>query len=347
MPRLKKTPSKLVSTGFSRKVFILTVLVSLFAHCLDQTQYLLAQENSSNTTKKKESKEKFTKSEEETNWAGVSIAFGGPLLIIGTSTVNWYLTHKPTFASDNFNMFDRGWFGRNTYAGGHDKIGHFTSNYIFQYAFTGMFENWAGYSRETSIWTGALITFIGFNMIEFFDSFTDFGWEYGDSIMNVLGQAMAIFSQYTNLDQFIQLRLAWVPSPMYLREEKVKYYEFLEDYNGQRFFAVINTAGISDKLKLDLKFFRYLMPTIYYDTRGYRPELPDDRYHLRERNIGGGLALDFAAIFKDWKPDSSIAQAMGTFFSFYQPSIFVGYSYDLNHYRWHSPDLTLTFTGPF
>ncbi len=324
------------------KPFLLFIIILLL------TQSIMAQQPDSDKNIKQTNKSE-TKADSDSNsnknWLGLAIAFGGPAAIIGVGATQWWMDHKLVVSADNFVLRDRGWFGRNTYSGGHDKIGHFYSNYVFQYAFTSGFE-YAGFGRATSIWMSAGVTFFGFNLIEVFDSFTDYGWEFGDSVANVLGQGLAILGQFYGIDHYIQMRLAWIPSRSYMNKE-MKQYQFLEDYNGQRFFLLMNTYGFAKKFQWNIGVLKYIAPGLYYESRGYRPELPDDRTNERQRNLGGALVLDFAAISKDLGPKSSFWRTMATIFRFYQPSIFIGWGYDFNNQRWHRPDMSLQFTARF
>ncbi len=282
-------------------------------------------------------------------WLAMGIAFGVPTMIIGVGAINWWIDHRIKFNIHEFNFWHRGWFGRNTHTGGHDNLGHAYATYIGQYSVTGLYEL-AGYKRTTSIWLGTAVTAFGFNLIEFFDAFTDYGWEYTDTVFNFGGQALALLSQLYSLDRYLQLRISWMPSRMYATGKTggMAAYKFLEDYNGQRFFIVGNTAGIADKVGLHLGLLRYLMPAVYYDTRGYRPQLPDEKYELRERNIGGALLLDASAILRERWPENRFLRGTASFLKFFQPPyLALGYGYDLNHNRWHTSDFSLWFTARF
>jgi len=303
--------------------------------------------NNNNNVKKKvhPSKKKKEEKRNTTLW-GVAVAFGATSLTFGFSALNWWTGHEESFAADNFNFWNRGWLNEDTYAGGHDKIGHAFSNYIFQHAYTGLFE-WAGFKRITSIWLAAGMTAFSFNMIELFDGFTSYGWEYGDTVFNFGGQIFAILSQLYGIDDYVQFKMAWVFSPIYWREEDVPRYKVLEDYNGQRFFLAANTHTMFQKFNIKSHFWKYIQPAVFYESRGYRPYLPEEFEYLKERNVGGALIFDLAGLIKDYFPNSSLMRGFGSFFKFYQIPLMVAYGYDLNHNRWHYVDYSLKFESQF
>lgn len=274
---------------------------------------------------------------------GTGLAIGVPSLTLAVGTLNWWRLKADNVAADNFKWRDRGWFGENTYAGGHDKLGHFYSNYVAQYMTTALYAA-AGFEPVESLWIGAGVVFLTSNLVEIIDGLTEYGFEYGDTVANVLGQLFAMASIHYDLDRYVQMRIGWVPSRNYF-QPKVKQYQFLEDYDGQRFYLVANTAGILDAMATRLGPLRYVMPGFYYESRGYRPKTADPE--LRERNFGGVLAFDSAALLRDTWPASTWARATAMFAQFFQPNLVVGYGYDFNRKRWHAPDVSLVFSGRY
>ncbi len=286
-------------------------------------------------------------------WWGLGIAVGVPAAILSVGFVNWYVSHRIDFDLSSFHTRNRGWFGRDTHVGGHDNLGHMYANYVCQIEVARLFHS-VGYSRDRSALYATLVTAFTFNMVELLDAFTDYGWEYSDSVFNAGGQLFGLLSYRYGLDRFVQLRISWLPSKLYI-EGGIPRYEVVEDYGGQRFYLVANSAGIADQLDIRAGLGRYLMPGVFYDTRGYRPPLAPERYDQRERNVGVAVLIDVAALIRDragWRQPGSwrarVAERGATFLRYFQPPFLgIAYGYDLNHRRWHVPDYTLTLTGRF
>lgn len=270
----------------------------------------------------------------ETNWllAG-GIGVGVPAALLGIGVINWWRLKSTKFTPENFNYWDRGWLGPDTYAGGHDKLGHFYSNYVCQYLVTAMYEG-IGFSRNRAILASGLVTFVSFNLVELVDGFTPFGWEYGDTVFNIAGQLYAMGAQYYGWDQYLHLKASWVPSRSYFREN-VKQYQFLEDYNGQRFFLLARPAAFWRAAPVPL---RYVEAGLYYESRGYRPKV---KAALRQRDVGVAATLDISSILTDLWPESSWALGFARFFEFAEPSLVVGVGFDVNHQALVIPDVSL------
>ncbi|WP_428267188.1 DUF2279 domain-containing protein [Haliangium sp.] len=279
-------------------------------------------------------------------WWGIGIGAGVPVGILSVGFVNWWLSHRINFDLSRFHTRPRGWFGADTHVGGHDNVGHMFANYVVQAEVGRMFEN-IGYSRGRSALYATLVTSFTFNMVELLDAFTDYGWEYSDTVFNALGQAAGLVTHLYDFDRYAQLRISWLPSKLYL-DGGIPRYEVVEDYGGQRFYLVANSAGIADATGVELGPARYLMPGVFYDTRGYRPALDPARYAQRERNLGVAVLIDVSALVRDRWPQAPWARRTARVLRYFQPPFLgLAYGYDLNHSRWHVPDYTLTLSGRF
>lgn len=128
-----------------------------------------------------------------------------------------------------------------------DKAGHIFSSYTLgSNAYSLM--KWSGASENQSLWLGGNFGLIYLAGIELMDSKSDaWGFSNGDMIANVAGSFLFISQQKFWNEQRIKIKFSYQPTqfPNYNSELLGRNFQqrVLKDYNGQTYWASINTSS--------------------------------------------------------------------------------------------------------
>jgi hypothetical protein len=224
----------------------------------------------------------------------------------------------------------RGWhwrnvegFGENTYAGGADKLAHLYAWYVGVRAMASLYQ-WGGLPFDTSLLVGGLFTVGLASTVEAVDGVT-YGFEVSDWLANLLGIGLGLtLRAVPQLDAFVGLRVAWVPTEQFLREQSNRL-KVSKNYSGTMFFLDLKPAGFEGALDVSIGPARFLSFGLTYNTIGYAPAAP-----TRQRNIGVYVGLNVAefldAAFGDRVgPLTTLAKYVAV------PGATVALTRDLNH----------------
>ena len=206
---------------------------------------------------------------------------------------------------------EEGWFGKNGYAGGSDKMGHLWATLGLARLGTEMLNQWGGYDRLTSAIIGTALSEALFFGVEMRDG-TSYSFSQGDFTFDSIGAGLAFAqSMWPKLDEAIDFRVEYFPSKAYRdRLRKKTDLDIAEDYSGQTYHLAFHLGAIHKLRDWDYgSWSRYVDLTLGFETRGYKPDpltpiYPDvcmmfgqncDFSH--ERNLFVGLTLNAQGVF--------------------------------------------------
>lgn len=254
----------------------------------------------------------------------VSAGFAGAVLTVGT--IAWW-----DRGFDAFRFNDTGFFGRETYAGGADKLGHFFSAYVSMCAMTSIYEE-LGISRDGAVLGATLFTMLLWNGFELIDGFTDYGVEHGDIVMNTLGiGAGAAIELFPAVERTIGFRLGYVPSRDFLAHDKT-FLKFINDYTGMTFYGDVKLKGVFDLAGVSPGPLRFVVTGPVYSTGRYSPVRVHEE---RRRNLGLHVGVSLAEVLRAIGDGDPGVEAQARFFDFYAvPFLQVAAIRDLNQDQW-------------
>ena len=230
-----------------------------------------------------------------------------------------------------FHLRETGAFGKETYAGGADKMGHAYAVYVMGHVGAEVYQA-AGMQADTAAWVSFGATLLVANWVEFVDGFTDFGFEYGDVLANTAGAVMALLTRlYPSLDDTLGFRLGYVPSTDFLENDK-SLLKFINDYSGMSFYLDLRLRGLLPYLGRDPGLARFLVTGVVYGTDQYSPVR---RHALRRRWVGAHIGLDVGELLR-WQSDNDEGVGyIAKFFDYYAvPLMTVAVLRDLNNQSW-------------
>jgi hypothetical protein len=206
---------------------------------------------------------------------------------------------------------EEGWFGKNGYAGGADKLGHAWATLALARAGTEMLDQWGGYDRLTSAIVGTALSELLFLGVELRDG-TSYVFSQGDFVFNTLGAGLAFAqSMWPSVDEAVDLRVEYFPSKAYRdRAAKNTDFDIAEDYSGQSYHLAFH-LGALDRLRRWRygSWSRFVDLTFGFESRGYKPD-PLHKIDAaacmetgmgcdfdKERNLFFGLSLNAQGLF--------------------------------------------------
>jgi hypothetical protein len=237
---------------------------------------------------------------------------------IGWTYLAWYRkpSHEFRWADPkkdgNWKIWsEEGWFGKNGYAGGADKMGHAWATLALARAGTEMLNQWGGYSRLTSAIVGTSLSEALFLGVELRDG-TSYSFSTGDFVFNTLGAGLAFAqSVWPSVDEAVDFRVEYFPSGAYRdRFSKNTDLDIAEDYSGQSYHLAFHLGAI-DRLQRWRYggWSKFVDLTLGFESRGYKP---DPLYKIdeatcaetgmrcdfaKERNVFVGLSLNAQGLF--------------------------------------------------
>ncbi len=179
------------------------------------------------------------------------------------------------------------WFGQSTEEGGADKLGHIWSAYALSHLFASIYEAW-DYTPDEATAYGTLSS-LGFHaLMEFGDSFSDFGFSYEDMVMNLAGAGAGyLLREYPRVGEKIDIRIEYAPSLVNNNDVDV-----FTDYEHQKFVVAVKGEGFES---MRGSLFEYLEFQTGYFARGYEGFIQGGP-ETRRRTFYVGLGLNVGKV---------------------------------------------------
>lgn len=228
-------------------------------------------------------------------------ALGVGALYAGFSTWAYLAWYRDVQSLDEFGWGGDGWFGRNTYAGGADKLGHAWATMVLARATTGVLRA-GGYTRVPAAIAGTALSWGLFLAVEVKDGFY-YKFSPGDLTMNTAGAVFALLANTVPaVDRWLDFRVEYWFSDEYLGLWRGEYYgskkgnslNIAEDYSGETYFVALHAgavplpkatpAWLADGLA-------YLDVGIGFETRRYKPDAPPEAVPTQRVFVGVTLDL--------------------------------------------------------
>ncbi len=155
-----------------------------------------------------------------------------------------YAVHK------KFHFEDEGWFGKNTYALGMDKLGHAYGGYLYADYFTQRITHSRGDARGAGI-TGALLSFGIQGAIEITDGFaSEYGFSNQDLIADGLGAGFsALRTTIPGMAEKVDFRMEYDP---WINGQST--FQPFNDYKNQKYLLALKLSGFEQFEDTPLRF---------------------------------------------------------------------------------------------
>lgn len=222
-------------------------------------------------------------------WKNAAVVGGIGLTVGAYGAIAWWDEgFSGTFRTEN-----EGWFGKNTYAGGADKLGHafftYTGGRLLTRGFEGL-GNDTGRSRRLAMWT-SLAVMGGVEVVDGFSN--EFRFSMEDAVSNAAGAVFAfLMERDPRLDALLDFRLLYRRSD---DAKRVGEQDPISDYSGQTFLMALKADGVPRLRKVPL--LRYLELQVGYNTRGYEPN--DGVKIDPHRRVYYGVGVNLSRLLSD------------------------------------------------
>ena len=247
------------------------------------------------------------------------------------------LTSPWDYGFQSYHFHNEGFFGKNTYAGGADKVSHFVINASVARELALIFDR-QGHSVEQSTALAFGLTALVGVIVESGDALSVYGFSYEDLTADVLGAATGLFLTRKGLNDLVGLRGGRVSRDFPLPEGHTP--SLGANYSGEIYSVDLKLAGLARRLNVRPGVARFLLVSSTYDTKGYgySPALP---LADRQRNVGIEIGLNLPEMLTavGIRETTWWGNLLHMILNFYRlPYTSFGFHYDLNHGRWHGPD---------
>ena len=183
-----------------------------------------------------------------------------------------------------FHFQSEGWFGRNTYSLGTDKLTHAWETYLITDFLTSSINRNAGHPSGSVITAGIL----AMGLITYSESFDGMqaghGFSYEDVVADAAGAAFSIIrNSVPGLKEKLDFRIQYIPS------NNVGGFHPLTDFSGQKHLLALQLSGFKELKTTPLRFVE--LHAGYY-ARGFteKEKLRGDKLR-RELFVGVGLNI--------------------------------------------------------
>jgi uncharacterized protein YfiM (DUF2279 family) len=240
----------------------------------------------------------------------------------------------------SFHFYNENWFGKHTYAGGADKVSHFTLYNIVGHL-VGQVYGELGMSESRAAFWGAAVSALAGLTTEIGDGTNKYGFSYEDLVSDVAGAATAYVTTRYGLNDLLGFRIGYIPHPDVVGQP---YGGTGKDYTEEIYAADIKICGLAKRLHFNPGIARFLVFSTTYGVKGYPYAAPE----VRERQIGLEVGLHVSEILRAaglqedrwWKRVLYVLVD-----SVRIPYTQIGVQYDLNHKAWRGPGIGDDFPG--
>ncbi len=167
---------------------------------------------------------------------------------------------------------DDSWFSPERYAGGADKLGHAFSTYGFARGGSLILRRFGGFRTVPAALVGTGLAELFMLGVEIKDGYA-YRFSYGDFVFNTLGAGFGLALEiWPALDEALDFRVQYYPSPAYRHHLADGNVNFAEDYSGQTYLLAYHLAAVPG---LDcMTWPKFIDVTLGFETRGYKPDPP-------------------------------------------------------------------------
>ena len=205
----------------------------------------------------------------------------------------------------------------NEYAGGADKFGHFWSNYALTRLTTEVLVA-GGWRRWPSSLVAAGLTEWAFLLTELEDGFVKYGYDYKDTIANVLGAGLGLaMSNVPALDRLFDFRLQYFPSRDYRRAfDKTGSVDVGQDYSGQSYMLALHLGALPAMDRDWAYWCRFVDLAVGFEAMHYSP-IPEMRTDSPRQTLYAGIAVNVQGVLSHVFADSPARRVARGFFEVY------------------------------
>lgn len=216
----------------------------------------------------------------------------------------WYRGHP----GKGFAVGGDGWFGKGTYAGGADKLGHAWATMGLARGGTALLDA-GGWNHTHATLISAALADALFLAVEIKDGYY-YEFSPGDFTMDTVGALAAVaFELSPRLDELFDFRVQYFPSDIYLRKldgsspcpaGHCSRWNIAEDYSGETYLLAMHLGAIH-QLR-DMKYgmwSQFVDVAVGFDTRNYKPPVEDPTVTIPHQQLYLGVSLNAQGLC-DW-----------------------------------------------
>ncbi len=240
------------------------------------------------------------------------------------------------YGFQSWNVTDEGWFSRNTYTGGADKVSHFIISSGVSRLMYEVYTN-LGHPQDQSFTLAVATSFMSGLMVEIMDAYSVYGFSLQDLTVDALGSAAGALINRHHLQDLLGLRIGLATTNIPLSYVGDSAETLGHSYNDEIYAADLKLGGLVKRLHGKPGFERFFLTSFVYFTRGfgYAPPLP-----TRYQEVGFEVGLNFTEILRAFGVSERTwwGQGLIAIFDFFRfPFTQIGVYYNLHDGKWYGP----------
>ncbi len=249
---------------------------------------------------------------------GLGLGVGG--------AISW--KYRQTWTGE-FTTLNEGWFGKDTYAGGADKCGHFYTDFVLVRALHEIYGSY-GYSESDSLVNAVIGSMAIRTAMEVADGYTTFKFSPQDLAANTMGTlTSAYLLAHPTLDRLLSVSWTYLPSQEKL-DGKVDWAQVDNDYNGSMYHLNVHLKEAARLVGTESSAVDLYTVGLSYETRGY-----DRERDYKQRIVGLNLGLSLEELTLRHMDPGKGTNALKSLVHYYKvPFTFGGITYDLDHQKY-------------
>lgn len=233
--------------------------------------------------------------------------------------------------TERFHWERENWFGRDTYAGGADKVSHVVGGYAVARELALGFEKLGNSpARSRALATG--LTVLSGVLVEGGDGFSVYGYSWEDVFSDVFGAALAAGVGAAKLDNAVGVRFGLVATK--IPPKCCRATASGSDYSREIYSLDLKLDGALKRVGIARPgLARFLLVYLTYGSKGYR----FSPVEARQRNVGVDIGLNMVEILKaaGVRENTWWGLPLIKLFTYYRLEYTAwGWRYDFNHHKW-------------
>ena len=258
-----------------------------------------------------------------------SVVFAVPIL----GYASWWQGNRSL--TGGFHSTNEGFFGKDTYAGGSDKVSHGILMWLGVDVSERILRAFGNSEEKSRFMAVALNLYAGI-ATELGDGFSEYGFSWQDFACDAVGAFTSATISALHLRDTVGVRFGPIQREAAPVPDTALPGRYAGDYSGEVYTMDLKLVGFLPRVGVQPGLLKYLLFSLSYNTKGFRYKPVGER----EQNIGFEFGLNLAQIAYDLglRETNGWNTTLMYFLTYARlPFTSIGYRYDILHNRWHGP----------
>jgi uncharacterized protein YfiM (DUF2279 family) len=264
-----------------------------------------------------------------------SVALAVPIL----GYASWWQGNRSL--TGGFHSKNEGFFGKDTYEGGSDKVSHIIVTWLGVDASERVFRAFGNSEEKSRLMAVGLGLYAGL-ATEIGDGFSEYGFSWQDFACDAVGAFASAAISALHLRDTVGMRFGPIQREAAPMPDPALPGRYSSDYSGEVYTLDLKLAGFLPRVGVQPGLLKYVLFSLSYNTKGFRYKPVEERQ--QDFGFEFGLNLAQIAYALGLRETNGWNTTLMYFLTYARlPFTSIGYRYDLLHGRWHGPAAGIAF----